>query len=195
MASDAAVATALALFGECFPTRPVTAATLSAFSLVLRNVADADLERATAALCGEPGRTFFPTPAEVLQAATPKLPPVDVDRLASLIYYLGDPTPHGTRPASAGTIARYFGTAVAEAVAAVGISRLVAGTEQDAQWAKKDLAAALANTPTPLPASVPRIGGPRLTLKDIDFLGLPNPDGPVHPSVRAYLAGVGKAIA
>jgi hypothetical protein len=196
VASDPAVATALALFGECFPTRPVTAATLSAFSLVLRHVSDADLERATGALCSQPGRTFFPTPAEVLLAATPPAPPVDVDRLASMIYYLGTPTPHGTRPPSHGTITRYFGTAIANAVATVGLTRLVAGSEQDAQWAKKELAAALSDLPHPeVPETVPRLGGPRLTLKDIEYFGLPNPDAPPHVDVRAHLASIGRPLA
>jgi hypothetical protein len=199
MATDKAVAAFLAVMAELYPTRPITAATLSAYALALAPLADEDLGRATGTLAREPGRKFFPTPGEVLAAAQPQLAPVDVDRLCWLLSGLTTYTPHGVRPPSLAAVADHFGPEVADVCASVGLDRLLTSDAASAEWARKALREALASAPH-LPPEVPRVGQapqhlPQLlearTARGEPRLSAP----PLAPEIRQLTRGIGDGLA
>jgi hypothetical protein len=198
MASREAVAAGLAVLQQCAPTRDIDTDTLRIWQTLFADDSDAAFLTACRTLAREPGRTFFPSPGEVVAAMRPPQPPIDIDRLCWLLGGLTTYTPHGTRPPALADIADLFGPAVAEAVGNVGVGRLLCGTEDDAQWAKKDLRAALADA-TDLPVSVPRVGEPARTLPAIRAQMAATAIGPgegtrsMAPAVRAVLQAVATA--
>jgi hypothetical protein len=159
MASREAIAAGMAVLQQCAPTRDIDAETLRIWQTLFAEDHDAAFLSACRTLARQKGRTFFPTPGEVVAVMHPTVPPVDVDRLCFLLGGLTHYTPHGVRPPNLSEVADLFGQAVADAVATVGPSRLLCQSEDDASWAKKELRAALADAEN-LPASVPRVGSP-----------------------------------
>jgi hypothetical protein len=68
MASSQAIATALAMFAESFPTRELTAQTARVWATVFEDVEDIHLSRAALHICRNPEQKFFPTSGEVFAA-------------------------------------------------------------------------------------------------------------------------------
>jgi hypothetical protein len=166
MASREAIAAGMAVLQQCAPTRDIDAETLRIWQTLFADDHDAAFLSACRTLARQKGRTFFPTPGEVVAAMQPVMPAIDVDRLCYLLGGLTHYTPRGVRPPNLSEVADLFGQAVADAVATVGPSRLLCQSEEDASWAKKDLRAALADAEN-LPASVPRVGSPPQSLPAI----------------------------
>jgi hypothetical protein len=87
MASKQAIATAMALLAESFPTREVTQQTATVWARVFEDVSDEDLSRAALHICRNPEQRFFPTTGEVfaaIRSTKPRrlalMPPIEPER-------------------------------------------------------------------------------------------------------------------
>jgi hypothetical protein len=97
MATNKAIATALGMFAETFPTREITKQTARVWQTVLSEVGDEALSRAALHICRNPEQRFFPTSGEVfaaIRATTPRrlalMPPIEPPR-ERLMPMLADP--------------------------------------------------------------------------------------------------------
>jgi hypothetical protein len=122
MASDATIGSLLSFFQELFPTREFSPATLDAWSVVFASWDDDELRECARKVASEPGRTFFPTPGEVI--AMRALPSIDGEAVLRRIAALGEPHPHQSwLYPRLETVREKLGDAVANAYAAAGSER------------------------------------------------------------------------
>jgi len=139
MASLEAVTTGLSLLQEAFPTREITSKTGEVWKLLFADVPDGPFLSACTALAIEHGRTFFPTPGEVMALAAPA-PVVDIDGLLTQIHDLGDYGPTGWRYPGIQSIREALGDSVADAYAEAGGGRCFANSDSSGQSTTRDIA-------------------------------------------------------
>lgn len=123
MASEKAIAFALGILSEAFPTRDVTPRTADVWLAIFAEVPDANLSAATLAVSRDGSRTFFPTTGELFAAIDALHPraPIDVSAILNKIDSLGTYSPNSgwLRPCAARIRSR-LGDAVADAYVAAG---------------------------------------------------------------------------
>lgn len=142
MASRSAVAGMLAYLHELFPTRPITDATGEAWSLTFEEWDDDELLRCAKLAARDPGRTFFPTPGEIIKHAREKAPVViDTDAILSRISKLGRYNPNtGWIYPSVWQVREVLGDAIADAYADAGQARLFSEDETSQRIARQRFA-------------------------------------------------------
>jgi hypothetical protein len=123
--------------------------------LLFADVADGPFLGACTALAVEQGRTFFPTPGELMALAAPA-PVVDVNGLLTQIHDLGEYGPVGWRYPSMLSIRAALGDAVGNAYLEAGGARVFADNETTRDIARREFGKALA-------ASAKRPANPLLT--------------------------------
>lgn len=139
MATPKAIATGLSLMHEAFPTRDVTEKTNAVWALLFADVPDAPFVSACTALAVEHGRTFFPTPGEVMALAAPA-PRVDIDGILASIHDLGEYGPAGWRYPGIQSIREAMGDSVADAYAEAGGGRCFANADANGLSVTRDIA-------------------------------------------------------
>lgn len=141
MASDRAVALALATLAEAFPTRETTERTANVWKKILEGVPDEALERAALKLCRDPDRRFFPSSGELFAAIAADAPPVDVlqviHRIEKLGYY--DPKLGWVYPTSQ-QIREKLGDAIADAYIVAGQEKVFAPEAADGNTITREIA-------------------------------------------------------
>ena len=185
MASPAAIATALATFGEAYPAKAITEQTAQVWALAFEDVPDPDFSRAVMLTLRE-DRTFFPSVGEVRRnvVKAPAPPPPDSDAILRQIDGMGSYNPHAgwVRP-SVERIRDRFGDDLADAYAAEGPHRLYADNDTTRDIAR----AAFSKAITAAHHEAVRLGLPpahkALTV-----------GGPVHPDVRVVIANVARGM-
>lgn len=132
MATERAVGIALATLLETFPTREITAQTVTVWTKVLADTNDDQLGRAILRLCRDSERRFFPTTGELfaeIQTEIPK-PVVDFEQIQHRISALGSYNPNiGWAYPSVEKVKESLGEAVGAAYGACGGRRLFADDE------------------------------------------------------------------
>jgi hypothetical protein len=131
MASNAAIAGALALLHELYPTREIGPNTAPAWALVFADWDDETLTACVKRAAATPGRTFFPTPGEI--AAFRPVPMVDGPAILRRISALGTYNPNGWLYPRIETVRDAMGDAVASAYAAAGVERCFADDDSITQ--------------------------------------------------------------
>lgn len=163
MANDTTIAGVLAFLHELFPTRPVTPATLDAFSLIFADWPDAELNRCAVEAARESGRTFFPTPGEIAAYRAHYLPPVmDHEFVLRQIEKLSVYNPHrGMVPPRIDEVREKLGAHVAAAYALGGGCRIFADGETTRDIARREFEKALQDIRTnPREYGLPPIAAP-----------------------------------
>jgi hypothetical protein len=163
MASKAAVAGVLAYLHELYPTREIGAATAEAWAMTFADWDDATIEACARLAAAEPGRTFFPTPGELV-AHRPR-PTIDTARLLRLVERLSVYVPaSGMIAPNVETVRAQLGADVADAYAAAGGALVFSANETSRNIASREFHKALEAMPSPtLPlalsagASTPRM--------------------------------------
>ena len=118
------IARGLALLHEAFPTRTITADTGAAWELLMRDVGNRAFLEACLTLAKERGRTFFPTPAEVLALADPAQV-YDPEAVVREIARLGGYNPNvGWIYPRVDEVRQRLGAAIADAYAEAGASQM-----------------------------------------------------------------------
>lgn len=140
MASPKAIATGLGLLHESYPTRDVTEKTGEAWRILFADIEDGAFLSACTALAVERGRTFFPTPGELMALANPAPPPADVEGILAQIHDLGEYGPTGWRYPRLETIREALGEAVASAYSEAGGGRCFANADASGQSVSRDIA-------------------------------------------------------
>lgn len=70
MVTEAVLREGLATLADALPAgRPIEGPALRLWAVILRDVTDADFRRAVVEHCSRPGKTFMPSPGEILEAA------------------------------------------------------------------------------------------------------------------------------
>jgi hypothetical protein len=186
MANTAAVATALAYLHELYPSRPITDATLAAFTEALACLSDTQVIDAAKRVGSERGRTFFPSAGEILGAVPPApAPPTpDADSILQQIDGMGQYNPNAgwVRP-SVERIRDRFGDDLAAAYAAEGPHRLYADNDTTRDIAR----AAFSKAITAAHHEAIRLGLPPAH-KALSS------GGAIHPDVRAVIANVARGM-
>lgn len=128
MASDRAIATAIAMFAEAFPSRETTERTADVWALIFAETPDDQLSRAALRLCRDPERRFFPSSGEVFAAMAEETKPVDaasiIHRIEKLGYY---DAKRGWVYPTRDMIREKLGEAIAEAFTVGGGETIFAG--------------------------------------------------------------------
>lgn len=143
MASLEAVTTGLSLLQESFPTREITGKTGEVWKLLFADVDDAAFLSACTALAVEHGRTFFPTPGEIMALACPA-PVIDSADILTQIHDLGEYGPTGWRYPSIAAIRAALGDQVGTAYIDAGGARVFADNETTRDIARREFEKALA---------------------------------------------------
>jgi hypothetical protein len=144
MASNRAVATAIAALHEAYPTRAITGSTRDVFAIALANVTDEQLAHGTRTLLQESGRTWFPAPGEIIAASLPPDPAVDVSDIVRRIDRLGHYVPtRGHIPPRVDTVRNTMGDAIADAYADAVPDRVFSDDEKTRQIALHQFGKAL----------------------------------------------------
>lgn len=139
MASNAAVATVLALLHEFYPSRDMTDETLPAWTIVFRDWSDEELQACALAAAQEPSRAFFPTPGEIAAHRAP--PMIDTDVLLARISKLGHYNPNvGWMYPRVEEVRAALGAAVADAYAAAGAQACFADDARDGSSTSREIA-------------------------------------------------------
>lgn len=140
MASNRAVALALATLHEAYPTRAVTAQTAEVWMTLFAAVADDQLLAGCRRLAVEDGRQFFPSPGEIMAIVAPA-PVVNSDDLLARIARLGSYNPHsGWIYPRIEVVRSALGDAVADAYVEAGASRCFADNDRDGGSISRDIA-------------------------------------------------------
>jgi hypothetical protein len=140
MADRRTIAVGLATLHEAYPTRAITEQTAEVWLRLFEPVPNAAFLAACERVAVQPGRTFFPTPGEVMAVAAPS-PVVDTDTLLRAIQGMGEYNPHvGMLPPRVEAVRHRYGDAVADAYAEAGPSRLFADDDRDGSSVTRDIA-------------------------------------------------------
>lgn len=142
MASEKAIATALATFAESYPNgKEITKRTLDVWRSVLETTSDEQLSRAVMRIVRDPERRFFPSTGEVFAAIAEDAKPVDhltvIHRIEQLGYY--DPKRGWVYP-TVEMIREKLGNEVADAYAVAGGLRIFADEAKDGTTTTRDIA-------------------------------------------------------
>jgi hypothetical protein len=159
MASKAAVAGVLAYLHELYPTREIGAATAEAWAMTFADWDDATIEACARLAAAEPGRTFFPTPGELV-AHRPR-PTIDTARLLRLVERLSVYVPaSGMIAPNVETVRAQLGDDVADAYAAAGGALVFSANEAMPSPTLPLALPAGASTPRMLPPGRRALAGP-----------------------------------
>lgn len=140
MASPRAMVSGMAMLHEAYPTRDITPKTTEVWSFLFADVPDAAFLAACSALAVERGRTFFPTPGELMALAVPPPPAPDVDGILTQIHDLGEYGPTGWRYPSLQAIRAELGEAIADAYTEAGAGRCFADSDRSGLSVTRDIA-------------------------------------------------------
>jgi hypothetical protein len=141
MASDKAIATALGMLAEAFPTREITKRTATVWKAILSDITDEQLQRAVVKLCRDPERKFFPSSGEVFAAIAAESQPIDVTTVMHRIEKLGyyDPRRGWVYP-TIDMIREKLGDAIANAYSVSGGDKVYAPEANDGTAVARDIA-------------------------------------------------------
>jgi hypothetical protein len=139
MATDRAIATALAYLHEAFPTRELTASTTATWADIFESVDDTTMIDAVKRCARTAGRAFFPTAGEVLAYCERERDVLDASAVLRQIERLGTYNPHvGMLPPPVIVVRDTLGDAAAGAYAAAGRERCFADDETTRHIAQRD---------------------------------------------------------
>lgn len=140
MASNRAVALALATLHEAYPTRAVTEQTAEVWRRIFAGVDDAAFLAACDRAAVERGRTFFPTPGEISGYIAPAAV-VDADAILKRISALGSYNPNvGWIYPRIDAVREALGESIARAYADAGASRCFAADDAGGGSVTRDIA-------------------------------------------------------
>lgn len=139
MASDRVVASVLAMLHELYPTREITPTTLDAFAVAFADVSDDEFRQLAVRAAREPGRSFFPTPGDILgQRPSPVF---DIDRILARVSGLGHHNPNrGWIYPTPEVVRRELGDAIADAYVGAGTTQCFAPESGDGSAVGRDIA-------------------------------------------------------